>query len=104
VEPLTLIREKQQATIARYMRTQLSDVLADHALMRFFREGVINLQRIGDVEREWQEPSFEEFQEERNVFRLFNAVTYALEGRILERRDATPKLHQILDQVCELVH
>lgn len=39
------------------------------------REGVIGVTRIADVNREWQEPSFHDFQHERNVWRLFNAVT-----------------------------
>ena len=35
------------------------------------------------------------------AWRLFNATTFALAGRIVENASVTPKLHQIIDGVCE---
>ena len=72
--------------------------------MQMFREGIINVQRIPDVLHEWDEPSFEEFQTERSAWRLFNAATYALTGRVVEKPQATPKLHKVIDGVCERVN
>src|SRR5215204_5199558 len=65
IEPLAEYREKQQRTFERYKHTELTPQLADHAIMRMYREGIINVQRIPDVLREWEEPSFDDFKEER---------------------------------------
>jgi hypothetical protein len=85
IEPLALHREKQQRTIDCYRQTMLTDERADHAIMQMYRDGIINVQRIAEVAKEWDEPSFEEFNE-RNAWRLFNAATYALNGCIAENR------------------
>ena len=78
----------------------LTDELADHAIMRLYREGVIGVQRIADVSEQWEHPTHEEWGE-RTAWRLFNATTFALAGRIVENASVTPKLHQIIDGVCE---
>jgi hypothetical protein len=39
-----------------------------------------------------------------NVWRLFNWVTHALKGRVMDNPAATPRLHQILDGVCDKIH
>ena len=69
--------------------------------MNMFREDIINLQRIGTVLDEWEEPSFD--WGERTAFRLFNAATYALTGRIAENPTLTRKLHKVIDLACEHV-
>lgn len=99
IEPLALHREQQHRTLTRYRRTMLTDQQADHAIMGLYRGGVIGVQRIADVAREWDTPSFLEL-EERTAWRLFNAVTFALNGRVIENPQATPKLHKIIDGVC----
>jgi hypothetical protein len=100
IEPLAIQRERQARTFEHYRHTALSDQMADHAVMRLYREGVINVQRIPTVAREWDEPSFDDFKEQRNVWRLFNAVTFALEGRVAENPQATSTLHRVIDAVC----
>ena len=72
---------------------------ADHAIMSMYREGVINVQRIAEVEEQWERPTFD--WGDRTAWRLFNAATYALTGRVVDNTDATPKLHKIIDGVCE---
>jgi hypothetical protein len=69
--------------------------------MSMFREGIINVHRIPDVLHEWEEPSFDEFKDERSAWRLFNAATFALTGKVVENPNATPKLHKVIDGVCE---
>jgi len=101
IEPLTLHREAQHRTVERYRHTMLTDQQADHAIMNMFRQDIINLQRIGAVLDEWDEPSFDEFRENRSAWRLFNAATFVLAGRTMDNPTATPKLHQIIDGVCE---
>ena len=102
IEPLALHREAQARTFSRYKQTMLTDESADHAILDLYREGVINVQRIPDVLLEWEKPSFPNL-EDRNAWRLFNAVTFVLNGRVMDKPDATPKLHAIIDGVCEEV-
>jgi hypothetical protein len=68
-----------------------------------FREGIINVQRIPEVLKEWDTPTFEDFNE-RNAWRLFNAATFALTGRVVENPNATPRLHKVIDGVCAVVN
>jgi len=100
IEPLADQRERQARTFDRYKHALLTDQQADHAIMSMYRQDIINVQRIADVAREWDEPSFEEFNE-RNAWRLFNAATFALTGRVVENAAITPKLHHVIDGVCE---
>lgn len=101
VEPLADARELQQRTFDRYKLTILGDTLADHAIMEMYRQGVINVQRIADVYKEWETPSFEEFaNEEKNAWRLFNAATFTLTGKVVSNPATTQKLHQVIDGVC----
>ena len=103
IEPLALHREQQHRTLQRYQGTMLTDGQADHAILQLYREGVINIQRVPDVLAEWDRPSFPDL-DERNAWRLFNAVTFALNGKVMEKPTATPTLHRVIDGVCEGVH
>jgi hypothetical protein len=103
IEPLAVHREAQHRTFERYKVTLLTDQQADHAIMSMYREGIINVHRIPDVLHEWEEPSFDEFKDERSAWRLFNAATFALTGKVVENPNATPKLHKVIDGVCEHV-
>ena len=97
IEPLTDERDAQHKTFLRYQRTILPDQVADAAIVQMYREGIINVTRIAEVVREWDTPSFEEFTEARSAWRLFNAVTRSLEGRIVEKPEATRQLHTVMD-------
>lgn len=56
-----------------------------HLFMQMYRMGVVNVTRIAAALQEWDEPSFDAFRAEpRNVWRLFNATTFALTGRVTE--------------------
>ena len=103
IEPLADQRDRQHRSFERYRGTMLTDERADHAVMNMYRNGIINVQRIPEVLREWEEPSFEDFNE-RNAWRLFNAATFALTGRVVENANVTPRLHQVIDGVCERVN
>ena len=61
VEPLVIHRERQHHTFERYRRTELTAERADHAIMEMYRKGVIGVQRIPEVLKEWKEPSHEEW-------------------------------------------
>lgn len=100
VGPLQEKRKAQQITFDRYRATPLLEHQADHAIMQLYRQGVLNVTRIADVVKQWEEPEFEEWGEP-TAWRLFNATTYALEGRVAENPHVTQKLHQVIDGVCE---
>lgn len=98
VEPLTLQREKQHQALLAYQRTALNDMQADHAIMSMYRQGIINVQRIADIEGQWQKPRHD--WGGKTAWRLFNAATAALTGKVVENSDLTPRLHRIIDGVC----
>lgn len=101
VEPLADVREKQERAFCRYRQTPLSPERADHAILDLFRTGVLNVQRIPEVLHEWATPSFEELEEAGpTAWRLFNAVTFVLNGRILAEPQSTQGLHRVIDGVC----
>jgi hypothetical protein len=49
----------------------------------------------------YEEPPFD--WGDRNAWRLFNATTYALRGRVAEAPQLTRQLHTVLDGICEHV-
>ncbi len=78
---------------------RLTDHQADHAILQLYLKGVINTQRASDVLAEWNRPSFPDL-DERNAWHSFNAVTFALNGKVMEKPTATPTLHRVIDSVC----
>jgi hypothetical protein len=85
--------------VLTYQGTPVSDELADHAILDMYRQGVINVQRIPEVLRQWDEPEHEEWGD-RTAWRLFNAATFALAGRVAENPNVTRQLHNVIDGVC----
>lgn len=102
VEPLGLQRQRQHEAFERYSQTALTDQRADHAIMTMYRKGIINVQRIPDVLEQWETPKFE--WGDKTAWRLFNATTHALAGKVSEDPSLTRRLHTIIDGVCETVH
>jgi len=99
IEPLAVYRETQARAFERYKHTLLTDERADHCIMSMFRQGIINVQRIPEVLHEWEEPSFPEF-DERNAWRMLNAATYVLSGKVMEKPNATPQMFKVINGVC----
>lgn len=99
IEPIADQREAQHKKLLAYQETELSDDMADQAIMRLYREDVINVTRIADVLSEWERPSHD--WGDKTVWRLFNATTFALTGKVMEKPAVTTKLHQVIDGVCE---
>ncbi|MCR2833492.1 DUF945 domain-containing protein [Parerythrobacter lacustris] len=99
VEPLHQHRAAQADTFLMYRRSPLSAKQADHAILRLFRENVINVQRIDDVLRAYENPPHD--WGDATAYRLFNAVTHSLAGRIMETPSITAKLHAVIDDICE---
>ena len=93
-----LQRERQHLTFVRYQATMLTDAQADHAILSMYREGIISATRIAEVLGQWQTPAYEEWGGP-TAWRLFNAATFALLGKVVEQSSLTPKLHRVIDQV-----
>ena len=98
VEPLAIQREAQKVKIDRYRATDVDDIAADHAIMEMFRRDVIGVQAIAHVHEQWQRPTHP--WGPKTGWRLFNAATFALTGKVAERPKGTADLHEIIDQVC----
>jgi hypothetical protein len=102
VQPLQAQRIAQNQKLLAYQETPLTPALADHAIVDLYRRDVIGVQAIGHVLKTYEEPPHD--WGDRTAWRLFNAATFALAGKVAERPDLTKRLHQVIDGVCETVH
>lgn len=98
VEPLREQRLLQARTFEVYRATELTPAEVDHAIMQMYRREVINLTRIADVLQAYEEPPHDWGGE--TAWRLFNATTFALTGRVAENPRATSELHKVIDGFC----
>ena len=96
--PLAAKRAEQNVQFARYQATVLADADVDHLIMQLYRAGAITVTKIADVLGHYENPPFD--WGERTAWRLFNAVTYALSGRVVENPKATTDLHGILNSIA----
>lgn len=103
VEPLADVRDQQAKTFDLYRNTPITIDQADHAIMELYRRGVINIQRIADVLREYEDPTFEEWATDQNAWRLFNATTFVLNGNVVGNPRGSTELHNVIDGVCQRV-
>lgn len=102
IEPLAIRREEQAKKIGHYKETHLGDIDADHGIMEMYRQGIISVTKIADVAKQWDDPDYD--WGGRTAWRLLNAATLALTGRVMENHDATPRLHKVIDEVVELAN
>lgn len=102
VQPLQAQRLAQNQKLLTYQQTPVADAEADHAIMQLYRNDVIGVKRIGDVLEQWERPAHD--WGDKTAWRLFNAATFALSGKVAEKPDLTKQLHQVIDGVCERVH
>ena len=102
IEPLGQARKAQALTFERYKSVELPDMLFNHGVMEMYRQGVINLTRIGDVVDAYDHPPHD--WGANTPWKLFNAATYALTGRVAENPATTRKLHDVIDGICERIN
>jgi hypothetical protein len=102
VQPLQAQRIAQNQKLLTYQGTPVNDTMADHAIMSMYREGIIGVQRIADMLEQWERPAHD--WGGKTAWRLFNAATLTLAGRVAEKPDLTKQLHKVIDAVCETVH
>jgi hypothetical protein len=96
------LRTRQHNRYLAYKEAPLADRDASHLLVQALRARVFPVTKMDDVIREWYEPSHEEFAAQANVWRLFNAVTEALKGRLGSIINETRALHGICDSYVGL--
>jgi hypothetical protein len=102
VQPLQAQRIAQSHKLLRYQETPLTDRDADHAIMAMYRDDIIGVQAIAHVVKAYEEPPHD--WGDKTVWRLFNATTFALAGKVAENPGLTKRLHQVIDGVVETVH
>lgn len=98
IEPLANVRKAQALTYDRFKATSLDQRNADHLVMDMYRREVINLTRIADVVQAYEEPPHD--WGDKTAWRMFNAATFALTGKVAENPKATGVLHDIIDGTC----
>lgn len=99
VQPLQAQRIAQNQKLLTYQATPVSDAIADHAIMDMYRQDIIGVQRIADVLEQWERPAHD--WGNKTAWRLFNAATFALSGKVAEKPDLTKQLHAVIDGTCE---
>jgi hypothetical protein len=101
IQPLKDQRIAQNQKLLSYQGTELTDAQADQAIMQMYRQDVIGVQAIGKVLDAYEDPPHN--WGEKTAWRLWNAATFALAGKVTERPDITKSLHQVIDGVCSHV-
>jgi len=91
--------EYQEKRIVTYKETEISNRMADHAIVEMFRRGIITTSRVRNVVKEWDAPRHPEFAEASNVWRLFNAATEANKGVQLSDPTKDYKLHGLMEEL-----
>ena len=86
----------QAITFDAYRRAKLVESQVHDLIMRCYRGGVINIQRIDDVLEAYETPPHD--WGAPTVWRLFNATTFALSGRVAENPAATREPHTVMDE------
>jgi hypothetical protein len=102
VRPLQEHRINQNQKLLSYQETRITDQIADHTIMNLFRNDIIGIQRVGDILEQWERPACD--WGDKTLWRLFNASTFALNGKVAEKPDLTRRLHDVIDATYELVN
>ncbi len=101
VEPLKEKRLVQAQHYDQYHHRPLELDEFDHLVMTLYRRGALNITRVADVMDAYQNPPFD--WGDFTAWRAFNAVTYALRGKVAEAPQLTQILHETIDGFCEEV-
>ena len=80
VQQLHEFKKVETERITRMQQLLISDEKASHVLLQAFDKDLISYRTLPGILREWQKPSFEEFQEP-TAWRLFNAFSTILTQR-----------------------
>jgi len=79
VAGLASYRTQETARIRSMQQRLIDNHFAESFLLRAYQdEGILSPRTLPLALKEWRTPSFPDFEEEKNVWRLFNAVTFSL--------------------------
>lgn len=87
--------------IRTYKETEISNNLAEHAIIEMVRRNIITTQRVVKVVREWDTPRHPEFAQDQNVWRLFNAVTEVNKGTQLADPNKDFRLNTLMGELVQ---
>jgi hypothetical protein len=104
IAKIRVMRKRQDIRFAEYKEAPLDDITADHLTMECYRRGIINIQRIGKVNKQWYDPEVD--HGDKKVWRFFNAVTAALgpssNNQLIQLPKKTIDLHLLMDEFCDV--
>jgi hypothetical protein len=101
IQPLHERRQAQSRTFQTYKARPMLEPEVHDAIMRMYRAGAVNAQRIPHVLDAFDNPPFD--WGDRNAWRLFNAATFALKGKVAEDPSLTRRVHEVIDGYCHEV-
>ncbi len=96
------LRRSQEQRFAAYRHHELTDGAAHDLIVQALDAGAVPVTRIPAVLAEWRQPRHAEFREGKTAWRLFNAFTETLKGRLDALPARTQALHGLLDSACGL--
>ena len=99
VDKVSVMESHQDLRIEAYKDTPLSTKRADHIIMIMLRRGILLTTDVKKVIEQWDSPAHQEF-DEFNVWRLFNAVTEIMKGKMGRLHHTTQNLHLVCDRIC----
>ncbi len=97
--PLKDQRLAQNTRLLAYREQPLRDDIVDRAIMSMYRKDIIGVQAIAHVLKAYEEPPHD--WGDKTAWRLFNAATFALAGKVAEKPDLTKQLHTVIDGTCQ---
>lgn len=98
IEPLRDARQAQAQLFELYKATRLTEEWANQAIMQMYRKGAINVTRIAEVLDAYETPPHDWGPE--TAWRMFNAATFSLTGKVAEDPRRTKTVHEVIDGVC----
>lgn len=91
-------RIDQQKRIDAYKMAGITDEQAAHLLFKAFDAKAVTKTQLTDIWGQWNHPDYSDFDADKNVWRLHNAVTAIQRGiNPFELQARTTRLHPLLD-------
>ena len=103
VGKLAGLRHGQEQRFAAYRASEFTDRHAHDLMIRALDARVLPVTQIPKVLQEWRQPRHAEFQEGRTAWRLFNAFTEVLKGRLDDLPRRTQAVQGLMDAACGLL-
>jgi Domain of unknown function (DUF932) len=97
------LRRTQEQRFTAYQGHELSDGQAHDLVIQALDARVVPVTNLPAVLQQWREPNHPEFRDGRTAWRLFNAFTEVLKGRLDVLPARTQALHGLMDAACGLV-